>query len=303
MSTPTGDDSGNQWALPGDPTRPVPQSPSGYGTPASPSYGKYGQGVADPAPTQQIAPGQQPGQPQPQWGQNQPGAPQWGQPGYVAPQQWAPPGGPTVVESVGRLQITVVLLSVLLGIGMVVATGFAPNQHQMLVDAVNGELVTAPTGSSGSQTARSLALLVEIVAWVLVCLWLTRVRRNAMVLQPHRPRHSDAWIWLGWVIPVVNLWFPKQILDDVIAATAQATGMPRLRTGWWWTAWLVSTLFGVVLAVSALLPPNDGVHGLLVALYAVVTTIAGLLWIRIVRTLSVAQDAQVAKPGLATLER
>jgi hypothetical protein len=304
MSTPTGDDSGNQWALPGDPTRPVPHpAPSGYGTPASPSYGKYGQGVAEPVPAQPGPPGQPPGQPQPQWGQPQPGGPQWGQPGYVSPQQWVPHGGPTVVESVGRMQTWVIGLSVLLGVGMVAAAAFAPNQHQMLVDAVNGELVTAQTGSSASQAARSLTLLVEIVAWVVGCLWITRVRHNAMVLQPHQPRRSEVWIWLGWVIPIVQLWFPKQIIDDVIAATSQATGMPRLRTGWWWAAWLSTWVLGLVLAVATVLPPNDGVHAVLAALYAVATTVAALLWIRIVGTVSAAQDAQVTKPGLATLEQ
>ena len=294
MSTPTGDD--NTWVPPGDPTRPVPPpTPSTYGTPASPSYGKYGQGVADPVPAQHGAPGPQG---QPPWGQTQPGAPQWGQPGYVPPQQWPPPGGPTVLEPVGRLRIWAILLSVLLGVALVVNAGFAPNQHQILVDALNGERISTQTGSSGNQLLSSLALLVEIVVWVMACLWLTRVRRNAMVLRPHRPRRSDVWIWLGWVIPVVQLWFPKQILDDALGATAQATGMPRIRTGWWWTAWVLSWLLGVALAVTTVLPPNDGVHATLVALYAVVMAVAGLLWIRIVHKMSLAQDAQLAKPGV-----
>jgi hypothetical protein len=302
MSTPNGDDPGHQWAQPGDPTRPVPQpAPSGYGTPSSPSYGKYGQGQALPPPPP-VAPAPQWDQQQGQWGPPQPGPGQWGQPGYAPQQQWRPPGAPAVLKLVGGLQTAVILLSMLLGVFIVVSAALAPNQHQLLVDTFNGELVpVSERGSVGYQTLSSMALLVQVATWVLACLWLTRVRQNAMVLQPRPPRHSETWIWLGWVIPVINLWFPKQILDDVIAATAAGTGMPRIRTGWWWTAWLSSMVLSLVLGVASVLPPNDAVHGALVALDAVVLAIGLLLWIGIVRRISVAQDAQIAKPELATL--
>lgn len=312
------DKPGDQWTQPGDPTRPLSQSPpspqspapsgpSGYGTPSSPSYGKYGQGTALPTPP----PAPPTGPPQPQWGpppgQNGPpqngqwgqnGQPQWGQPGYQPQQQWQP-SGPTELRPVGNLRPAVIALSVLLAVALVAGPAVAPNQHQVFVDAMNGVTtgtVTEP-GSTGYSLVSSLGLLVEVAVWVLACLWLTRVRQNAMVLRPHRPRLSDAWIWLSWVVPVVNLWFPKQIVDDVLGATAAATGKPRLRTGLWWTFWLASLVCGIALAATTLLPPNDGVHAGLVAVDAVVTVVALLLWIRIVHQLSATQDALVGRPA------
>jgi hypothetical protein len=230
-----------------------------------------------------------------------PSGPQWGQPGYNAPQQqWAQIGGPTEVKPIGGMQNALILLSALTGVGLVVAASMAPNQHQVFKDAFNG-VTTAQASSSSYEVLSSIALLLEVCVWAVTCVWLTRTRQNAMALAPRPPRRSEVWIWLGWIIPVVNFWFPKQIVDDVIAATAQATGKPRIGTGLWWTAWLSSTALGVVLAVASLFPPNDTLHTALVAVDAVVVAIALLLWVRIVRWLSMSQDAQGQKPSVVTL--
>jgi hypothetical protein len=75
-----------------------------------------------------------------------------------------------------------------------------------------------------------------------------------------RPGSSSAtgpmvcgWVVGGWFCPVVNFWFPKQIVDDVIAASDPRTPplFPDLRriprhglVLAWWLTWVVIEVRG-----------------------------------------------------------
>ena len=280
MSTPSDPD--HQWTRPGDSTpAAATPAPSGYGTAASPSYGKYGQGTALPPPA--------PAGPAPV---------QWGQPGYVAPTRNGPaPGDPTTLEPAGMLAQATIGLSVLLAVAVVAAAALAPNQHQFLKDtfdaAANGtEPPTAVAG--GTNLASALLALVEIGAWVIGCLWLTRVRQNVVVLRQYDRRRSEVWVWLGWVIPIVNFWFPFQVVHDAVRSTAAAARVQPIGTRLWWAAWLGTQLCSLILTGSKLFPPNQGLDRGLVAIHVVVTAVALGLWLRIVLWLRRNQDAQLA---------
>jgi Domain of unknown function (DUF4328) len=323
MSTPA--NGGDQpWHQPGqehgDPPvqqgQPGQQSPpeqqaepwtgSGYGQPSSPSYGKYGQGQALPtAPVQTPPTGQFPPPGQQPWGQQPgPGGPAWGQAGYAPPgrpQQWVT--GPTTLQPASSLTNAVIVLSVLTGIALCLVASLAPNQNQILRDAINGvQASTAVQGSAGYRVASAFGILAEVAVWVVTALWLTRIRQNAVVLQPGGQRRSETWVWLGWVIPIVNFWFPKQLIDDALRATAWATGTKPPRTGFWWAAWIMMAVLGGVQAAATLLPPDDSLHLTVTLVDAIVTVVALVLWIRIVRRLSVDQDALLATRPVATLQ-
>ncbi|MGW1123290.1 protein kinase domain-containing protein, partial [Streptomyces tanashiensis] len=51
-----------------------------------------------------------------------------------------------------------------------------------------------------------------VVSWVL---WFARVRAVAERFTPGRLRYHPSMAWVGWFIPVVNLFLPKQIANDV----------------------------------------------------------------------------------------
>ena len=70
---------------------------------------------------------------------------------------------------------------------------------------------------------------------------------NAVLIAPDQIRRSAVWAWLGWWVPVVCFWFPKQIVDDSWRITSSvcrsrpARPLPRhqpcggcsgLRTAW-----------------------------------------------------------------------
>ncbi|MGW8566209.1 DUF4328 domain-containing protein [Isoptericola sp. NPDC055881] len=83
-----------------------------------------------------------------------------------------------------------------------------------------------------------LAFPVQVAMFVVGCLWLQQGRRLAAALSPSvRQVRRPVWVWLGWVVPFVFLWFPYQVVRDVRAAAVGGTASRRL--GWWWACWLV----------------------------------------------------------------
>jgi hypothetical protein len=85
----------------------------------------------------------------------------------------------------------------------------------------------------------ALALLPAfLVAWAVTCIWLVQVRRQAQSINPDYPHaRRVGWVWAGWLVPVVNLWFPFQVVRDIYAAASRFLRPSALR--WWWALWLV----------------------------------------------------------------
>lgn len=75
--------------------------------------------------------------------------------------------------------------------------------------------------------------------------WLRRARINAEH-RGWRQRRNRAWAFWGWILPLVNLWIPFQMMGDIWRA-----GLPlhrRRKIAWlpalWWSSWLLSGLGG-----------------------------------------------------------
>jgi hypothetical protein len=91
---------------------------------------------------------------------------------------------------------------------------------------------------------------------ILVIVWLWAARENAEVLCRARHRHTAGWVIGGWFCPVVSLWFPCQVVDDVWrtshpdspADTIDLSVLPHsaLVRGWWLT-WLGSNITGTIM--------------------------------------------------------
>jgi Domain of unknown function (DUF4328) len=92
-----------------------------------------------------------------------------------------------------------------------------------------------------------------IMSAVVLLWWLWRARTNAEQLCHTTHRRSRGWVIGAWFCPVVNLWFPKQIVDDIwrasdpyhpsTAPTFHADERPTsgLVHLWWWT-WIISNI-------------------------------------------------------------
>lgn len=84
-------------------------------------------------------------------------------------------------------------------------------------------------------TASILAALGGLTGIILWFVWLVRVVRNAAAFGLQPQRLSGAWVVTSWLIPVLNIWRPRRILDD---AWRGSGGAPTSVIGWWWGLWV-----------------------------------------------------------------
>jgi uncharacterized protein DUF4328 len=86
-----------------------------------------------------------------------------------------------------------------------------------------------------------LGLLALVGGYVTGSMWLFRARKNAELMEPRRHfSRSAGWAWGGWVCPVVNLWFPFQVVRDTHKALSPLSTVPLV--GWWWGFFLVQNM-------------------------------------------------------------
>lgn len=111
----------------------------------------------------------------------------------------------------------------------------------------------AATNDQVSLVTSVLSLLVLGAAAVSFVCWLWRARLNAEAFLPLRHRRSRVWVILGWFVPIVSLWFPKQVVDDVWRTSdpgrpphesglkfAKPTGLVTA----WWVSFLAYSIGG-----------------------------------------------------------
>ena len=79
--------------------------------------------------------------------------------------------------------------------------------------------------------------LALLAGWITGAMWLHRARKNAEAFNPtfHHTR-SAGWAWGGWICPVVNFWFPFQVVRDTHRAVTPLGTSPLF--GWWWAFWV-----------------------------------------------------------------
>ena len=82
-----------------------------------------------------------------------------------------------------------------------------------------------------------IGVLAFLAGWITGAMWLYRARKNAEAFNPtfHHTRRAG-WAWGGWVCPIVNLWFPFQVVRDTSRATSPLSTTPIF--GWWWGFWV-----------------------------------------------------------------
>lgn len=106
------------------------------------------------------------------------------------------------------------------------------------------------SGSLGIVSA--LALLAAAVVFIV---WLWRVRWNAEMFCSGEHRFTRGWVLGSWICPIVNLWYPKQVVDDIVAASdphtpphvATLRDVPGTRLVWaWWLTWVAGLVSGNV---------------------------------------------------------
>ncbi|MFD5030703.1 DUF4328 domain-containing protein [Streptomyces sp. NPDC058220] len=128
---------------------------------------------------------------------------------------------------------------------------------------------------------------------VYVC-WLFRLRDNAEVFAPGTHRRGRSWTGWGWLIPVVNLWFPRRITLDIWDASRPVGPYSPDRPGrglinLWWGFWLaqgfIALAGGAVYDTAESIGPTKVGLGLLMV-SDLLDIVCAVLAVRLVRTLT-----------------
>jgi hypothetical protein len=145
----------------------------------------------------------------------------WDHPAYGAP---VPPMPPSPIGSLGTAT-TIVL-----------GASAAGEVAQAVIGLGRGD--TTPMADV------NLVIFASIAPSFLV--WFYRARKNAGLWGPQS--RSQGWTIGAWFTPVVNLWFPIQIMRDIWRTSAgdrsAAQLTARLAAGWW-ICWILAWLTGL----------------------------------------------------------
>jgi hypothetical protein len=139
-----------------------------------------------------------------------------------------------------------------------IAVGFDLADLRLLSQELAGETVTSGQKAAyriAGQASFAFQYLLLTLAGIAFIEWLYQSRINLRAFGVRRLRFPRGWALAAFLVPVLNLIRPYQVMREVWQASDPRTGDPfawsRVPTGWllplWWSAfvvWVVSTLVG-----------------------------------------------------------
>jgi hypothetical protein len=206
------------------------------------------------------------------------------------------------LHSVRTPATTAIVLLVAVCAANVFATWSSWNSYWVAADYVSGmpgigvaALVGADNTSAG---ATWLTLIALVAAAAALLTWVWRARVNAERINAAEHRLSRGWSIGGWICPVVNLWYPRFIMDDIWRTSRP--GVPNdlhrvnglepsgLVRAWWYTI-LTNALVTVVARFEAGGPLTVDTLKT-VAVYGTISTVivgvAAVLLIQVIRQIT-----------------
>ena len=97
-------------------------------------------------------------------------------------------------------------------------------------------------------------LLLIILSIVFFIMWFRRAYYNLHQLPWNNARYTEGWAAGSWFVPIINLWWPYQIMMDIWKGTQYALkerlGDPRPAAivGWWWALHLITSFYNNIAA-------------------------------------------------------
>ncbi|MDQ0950501.1 serine/threonine protein kinase [Streptomyces phaeochromogenes] len=167
-------------------------------------------------------------------------------PGHLqAPHFSAPAHGsrPTTPRSTRGLSIALAILLALFVVPLLLRTAVLAVAYSRLSAAASTSATDLIEDykylSVASLGTEVLTVFVGIAVVIVWAFWFQRSRFNAEAFEPGRVRHASGMAAGSWFIPVVNLYMPKQIGNDIwTATTGRPAGAGRWRLHMWWWFWL-----------------------------------------------------------------
>ena len=198
---------------------------------------------------------------------------------------------PVRYESLGgRAAAATAVFGLLLALDAV-AVGSSLLEVQLLDRLAAGENVTDAQldANDTRQMMIGLAQFGLFVACVVTFIrWLHRAYRNIDAISPSYRRFDTGWAIGACFVPILNLWRPKQIVNDVWNSGSPAGRRPAFWLMLWWIGWLASNVLGRIafpdLGENPTLPQlrQDSVNFMIADGFDVAVIALAILTIRVV---------------------
>ena len=161
-----------------------------------------------------------------------------------------------------RAQIVTILL--IIGIGTTIAGVVSGLMERSLLDDVQqGQFITPQQADDNDRRQLLVAVVdgtVFIATGVFFLFWFHRAYRNLPALGGDR-RYGTGWAIGSWFVPFLNVWRPKQIINDIWRESGPRTTdefgtkdegnkVPNLFLLWWITWILMGTLYWIATRTS-----------------------------------------------------
>jgi len=131
--------------------------------------------------------------------------------------------------------------------------------------------------------------ITMISSWVITSRWLKKLHIAATEANESAIRLKRPWVFWSWIVPVVSLWFPKNLIEDLLKANGEddAKSLIGKDSLTWWLTWVGFALVNNIGIVSTFNAPADyiPIRPELELAGACLLTGAYLVWIRIVKAL------------------
>jgi hypothetical protein len=210
---------------------------------------------------------------------------------------------------------------VLLVLGIVVDAASVVSglmERSLLADIAGGDLVTS-SEADASDIRQAIVAGIQGIVFVLTCIaflfWFSRAYRNLEPLGAGVRRFGQGWAVGSWFLPIVNIWFPKQIANDIWrasdpeaprdqASTWRNASVPGLYLAWWLAyvamSWLYSTASRLMLRAEGI-SELKAINGVWLAA-DVLGIAAGVLAALVVHRTTTRQTARADRLGLVPRE-
>ena len=203
--------------------------------------------------------------------------------------------------------VTVALVATMLA--TVLATVFEVMHYGVLADLDRGKDLSYETVQGSDDRllgGEGLLGLCFICAGIAFLAWFHRAYRNLPRLGVWPLRYDYGWAVGAWLIPVFNLWRPKQLFNDAWRGSEPAPGLKRLETHphvpfvvhLWWAAWILGTVLGgveIVMGSEAQTLPEQKAATIMAMVTYGSYLLTGALAIVVVRKLTRRQSEAVEK--------
>jgi hypothetical protein len=145
----------------------------------------------------------------------------------------------------GRAQAVTVVF-VITAVVCAVAVFSDALEWRLMDRIIAGEEVTdaEATANDNRQGTIGLVQLVLVIAAAVVFIrWMHAAYRNIYLVAPGERRYSPGWAIGSWFVPIMNLFRPKQMVNDIWRAGGRdaADAQPGALLLGWWLLWVLSS--------------------------------------------------------------